>query len=264
MSDFTCISIKREGAVATVSFNRPEKLNTFNRAMRLEFVQAAREVNLDDDIRVVVLTGEGRAFGAGADLNDGDDAAMATGATTEDMLNYEFKPGVMAIADAPKPWVAAINGPCAGVSYSYAMACDLALMADNAFLYMPFATIGLVPDGGATWLLNKLIGNRRAYELMVLGEKVTAEKAVEWGLANRVLPGATFQSDYMAFAQDLANRSPLALQHTKTALRYAESHSLSETITEEARLQRLCIDSEDAISAIHAFFAKETYVWKGK
>jgi len=264
MADFQCVNVERQGAVAIVSFNRPEKLNTFNKAMRLEFVEAARAVNLDDDIRVVILTGEGRAFGAGADLNDGGDSAMASGATTEDMLNYEFKPGVMAIAESPKPWIAAINGPCAGVSYSYAMACDLVLMAENAFLYMPFATIGLVPDGGATWLLNKLVGNRRAYELMALGEKLQAEKAVEWGLANRVLPLEGFRDGCLAFAQDLAGRSPLALQHTKTALRFAESNGLSETITEEARLQRLCIDSEDAIGAIHAFFAKEEYVWKGK
>ena len=264
MTEFETLKIERDGPVATLFFNRPEKLNTFNTTMRQEFVVAARALNLDDSVRAVVLTGEGRAFGAGADLSEGLESNMASGAATEDMLNYEFKPGVLSIATGPKPWIAAINGPCAGVSYSYAMACDLVVMADSAFLYQPFATIGLVPDGGSTWLLNKLVGSRRAYELMILGEKLTADKALDFGLTNKIFPADDFRSEVQIFAQDIASRSPLALRYTKEALRFADTASLGDSITEEARLQKLCIDSEDCGKAINAFFAKEKYEWQGR
>jgi len=179
-------------------------------------------------------------------------------------LNAEYKPGVLAIHHARKPWVAAVNGPCAGISYSYAMACDLVLMAESSYLYQPFVGIGLVPDGGATWLLPHLVGSKRAYELMALGEKVSAEKAVEWGLANRVLADDDFAQASMAFAQDLSERSPLALRYTKEALNFSAAHNLSDTISKEAALQSICIGSADSKEAITAFFEKRTPAWKGK
>jgi len=264
MSEYNTLLIEREGSVARLSFNRPEKLNTFNGEMRREFADAARKLNLDDSVRVVVLTGAGRAFGAGADLSENPGGGLGNGATVEDYLNYEFKPGVLAIANAPKAWIAAINGPCAGVSYSYAMACDMVVMAEDTYLYQPFAAIGLIPDGGSTWLLTKLIGSRRAFELMILGEKLKAEAAREWGLVNRVLPSEGFAEAAMAFAQDIATRSPLAIRYTKEALKNAATTDLSDAISKEAALQRFCIESEDASNAVKAFFAKEDYKWQGR
>ena len=238
MSKYETVNVTRDGAVARVAFARPDSLNAMNGQMRREFYAAAREINMDDAIRVVVLTGEGRAFGAGADLaDDSGGSGIMAGAQTRDDLVHEFKPGVLAIAEAPKVWVAAINGPCAGISYSYAMACDLVVMADDAYLYQPFSAIGLIPDGGSTWLLQKLIGSRRAFELMVLGEKLGADKALEWGMANRVFNKAAFSEEAMAFAEDLAGRSPLALRYTKEALRFAATASLGDTIVKEADLQ---------------------------
>ena len=180
MSDYETVLIEREGRVALVSFNRPEKLNSFNGTLRREFLRAAQEVNADNDVWVVVLTGAGRAFGAGADLSDTSEPAPNGAEGVEDQLNAEYKPGVLAIHHARKPWIAAVNGPCAGISYSYAMACDLMVMAESSYLFQPFVGIGLVPDGGATWLLPSLVGAKRAYELMAFGEKLGAEKAVEW------------------------------------------------------------------------------------
>jgi 2-(1,2-epoxy-1,2-dihydrophenyl)acetyl-CoA isomerase len=179
-------------------------------------------------------------------------------------LNAEYKPGVLAIHHARKPWVAAVNGPCAGISYSYAMACDLVLMAESSYLYQPFVGIGLVPDGGATWLLPHLVGSKRAYELMAFGEKVSAEKAVEWGLANRVLADDGFSQASMAFAQELSERSPLALRYTKEALNFSAAHNLSDTISKEAALQNICIGSTDSKEAITAFFEKRSPAWQGK
>jgi len=265
MPEFDTLNVSRDGAVARVAFNRPASLNAMNGQMRRELFAAARELNLDESIRVVILTGEGRAFGAGADLaEDTGSGGLMVGSQTRDDLIHEFKPGVLAIAEGPKVWVAAVNGPCAGISYSYAMACDLVVMAEDAYLYQPFSAIGLIPDGGSTWLLQKLLGSRRAYELMVLGEKLGAEKALDWGLANRVFATDSFTDDVQLFAQDLAARSPLALRYTKEALRFAVTASLGDTITREAQLQEVCISSEDCPNAVAAFFEKKAYAWKGK
>lgn len=265
MPEFDTLNVSRHGAVARVAFNRPASLNAMNGQMRRDLFAAARELNLDESIRVIVLTGEGRAFGAGADLaEDAGSGGLMVGAQTRDDLIHEFKPGVLAIAEGPKVWVAAVNGPCAGISYSYAMACDLVVMAEDAYLYQPFSAIGLIPDGGSTWLLQKLLGSRRAYELMVLGEKLGADKALDWGLANRVFAKDSFADDVQSFAEDLAARSPLALRYTKEALRFAVTASLGDTITREAQLQEVCISSEDCPNAVAAFFEKKPYAWKGK
>ncbi len=265
MSEYETISIRREGNIGRIAFNRPDKLNTFDTQLRLEFLAAARELNLDDSLRAIVLTGEGRAFGAGADLSEGDPSdGLGIGRVVEDMLNNEYKPGILAIANSTKVWIAAINGPCAGISYSYAMACDVAVMAEGAFLYQPFAQIGLVPDGGSTWLLNKLVGSRRAYELMMLGEKVSPEQALDWGMINRVFPAEGFEASAMAFAKRFADASPLSARYTKEALRIAATATLSQSISAEAALQVHCIDSEDSRNAVEAFFAKKPYEWQGR
>jgi 2-(1,2-epoxy-1,2-dihydrophenyl)acetyl-CoA isomerase len=264
MSDYETVLIEREGRVARVSFNRPEKLNSFNGTLRREFLRAAQEVNADNDVWVVVLTGAGRAFGAGADLSDTSEPAPNGAEGVEDQLNAEYKPGVLAIHHARKPWIAAVNGPCAGISYSYAMACDLMVMAESSYLFQPFVGIGLVPDGGATWLLPSLVGAKRASELMAFGEKLGAEKAVEWGLANRILPDDDFAGHAMSFAQELAGRSPMALRYAKEALAFAATHNLSDAISKEAALQPLCIGSDDAKEAIKAFFEKRQPNWQGK
>jgi 2-(1,2-epoxy-1,2-dihydrophenyl)acetyl-CoA isomerase len=265
MTDYETLTLTRDGAVARLAFNRQSTLNSINITMRRELLAAAREVNLDDSIRIVELTGEGRAFGSGADLSEDDgQGGLMMGERTRDALINEFGPAVSAIVDAPKVWVAAVNGPCAGISYSFAMACDFVVMAQSAFLYQPFAAIGLVPDGGSTWLTEKLIGSRRALEMMVMGEKIPAEKALEWGMVNRVFADDSFRQETAAFLADLALRSPLALRYTKEALRYATTASLSESIVKEAFLQEKCINSEDSSNAIVAFFEKRPYEWKGR
>ena len=265
MTTFETLVVSRTGPMARIAFNRPDTLNAMNTLMRRELLAAARELNLDDSIRVIELTGEGRAFGAGADLAEDDgQGGLMMGERTRDALINEFGPAVTAIADAPKLWVAAINGPCAGISYSYAMACDLVVMAESAFLYQPFAGIGLVPDGGSTWLTERLIGSRLALEMMLMGEKVSSSKALQLGMVNRVFSDDTFRDQTAEFVSDLASRSPLAARYTKEALRYAATSTLAETITKEAHLQEKCINSEDSPNAVAAFFEKRTYEWKGR
>ncbi|EED34139.1 enoyl-CoA hydratase/isomerase [Luminiphilus syltensis NOR5-1B] len=263
MSDYETLEIQRIGSVAKLLLNRPSKMNTFNGTMRREFAMAARALNLDSSVRVVILGANGKAFSAGADLAE-DPEEFGKGDLVHDVLNFEYKPGVMAVAEAPKPWIAAINGACAGVAYSYVMACDLVVMADNAFLYQPFAAIGLIPDGGSTWLLPQHVGSKRAFELMALGEKLRPEKAQEWGLINRVVSADALAEEALTLAQTLAEKSPLALRYTKAALKFSAEHGLADAIGNEAELQRVCIDSEDCQNAIAAFFEKRTPEWKGR
>jgi 2-(1,2-epoxy-1,2-dihydrophenyl)acetyl-CoA isomerase len=262
MSNYETVKVERQGAVAVVSLNRPGNLNSFNGAMRRELLLAVREVNDDDSVRVVILTGMGRAFSAGADLTDMP-ADLST-FRVADQLNGEYKPVMMEIQEAPKPWISAINGACAGVGSALGMVCDLTVMADDAYIYQAFAAIGLVPDGGATWHLARTLGRKRAYEVIVTGEKLRADKCLQWGLCNRVVPAASLLEDTRAWAVEIAAKAPLSLRYAKQALNAALEESVSDTISGEAKLQHLCITSADAQEGMVAFLQKRPPVWQGR
>jgi 2-(1,2-epoxy-1,2-dihydrophenyl)acetyl-CoA isomerase len=262
MSKYEAITIERHGNVAVVSFNRPDSLNAFNAAQRSEIRSAVREVNDDDSVRVVILTGAGRAFSAGADL-----AEMPAGEgefRVEDQLNGEYKPALMEIHEAPKPWISAINGPCAGIGSAFGMVCDLTVMADDAYIYQAFAAISLVPDGGATWHLVRTLGRKRAYEVIVTGEKLRADKCLDWGLCNRVVPADKLLEETLAWAREIADRAPLSLRYAKQSVNAALEESVSDTISGEAKLQHICINSNDAKEGVLAFMEKRAPVWQGR
>jgi len=264
MSDYQTIQIERTGSIALVTLNRPDSLNAFDTSQRQEFVKAAREVNNDDDIRVVVLTGAGRGFSAGADLAEKVSSENATGQATEDFLNADYKLGLLAVRDANKPWISAVNGPAAGIGSAYALACDLVIMADDAYLYQAFAAIGLIPDGGATWHLARILGRQRAYEMIVSGEKIRAERCLELGLCNRVVPAGELVERAIEQAEILVGKAPLALRYAKESLNFALEHTLEEVISNEARLQHKCVDSADAKEGIRAFMGKRDPAWTGR
>lgn len=262
MSDYETVIVERHDSIAVVRLNRPDSLNSFNGALRRELLLAVREVNEDDSIRVVILTGVGRAFSAGADL-----AEMPAGGANfrvEDQLNGEFKPILMEIHEAPKPWISAINGACAGIGSAFGMVCDLTVMAEDAYIYQAFAAISLVPDGGATWHLVRTLGRKRAYEIIVTGEKLPADKCLDWGLCNRVVPAAGLLDDTLAWANEIAAKAPLSLRYAKQALNAAIENSVGNTISEEARLQHICINSDDAKEGVAAFMQKRPPQWQGQ
>jgi 2-(1,2-epoxy-1,2-dihydrophenyl)acetyl-CoA isomerase len=261
MSDYETIMVERHDSIAVVSLNRPDSLNSFNGALRRELLLAVREVNEDDSIRVVILTGVGRAFSAGADL--AEMPAEGKNFRVEDQLNGEFKPILMEVYEAPKPWISAINGACAGIGSAFGMVCDLTVMAEDAYMYQAFAAISLVPDGGATWHLVRTLGRKRAYEIIVTGEKVSAGKCLEWGLCNRVVPAEQLLEDTLAWASDIAAKAPLSLRYAKQALNAAIENSVGKTISEEARLQHICINSDDAKEGVAAFMQKRPPQWQG-
>ncbi len=258
--EYQHIKVSRDGAVAVISFNRPAVRNAIGSLTLEEFTRAANELNADDSVRVVVLTGEGRGFCAGADLTED----LGPDFSVEKQLNEEYKPALMAITEAPKPWISAVNGAAAGVGSAFAMNCDLTVMADDAYIYQAFVAIGLIPDGGATWHLARTIGRKRAYELMVSGDKLPAEKCLALGLCNRVVAAERLLTETLAWAAELADKAPLSLRYTKASLNAAMENDLGDTISHEARLQDKCITSEDAQEGIGAFIAKRKPVFKGR
>ena len=262
MSNYQTVLVERHGSVAVVSLNRPDKLNSFDGALRRELLQAVREVNDDESVRVVVLTGAGRAFCAGADLADMPEDK--TNFRVEDQLNGEYKPILMEIHEATKPWISAINGACAGIGSAFGMVCDLTVMAEDAYMYQAFAAISLVPDGGATWHLVRTLGRKRAYEVIVTGEKIRAEKCLQWGLCNRVVPAASLLQDTLAWANEIAGKAPLSLRYAKQAVNAAIEESVSDTISGEAKLQHICITSKDAQEGVIAFMQKRAPEWQGR
>ncbi len=264
MSTYETIAIERQGPVAIVSLNRPDNLNAINTALRLEMLAAVREVNNDDSVRVVVLTGAGRAFSAGADLGEMPTPSTGGEFYVEDQLNGEYKPALMEIYNSPKPWISAINGACAGIGSAFGMVCDLTVMADDAYIYQAFAAISLVPDGGATWHLARTLGRKRAYEVIATGEKIGAQKCLDWGLCNRIAPADTLLEETVAWATELAGKAPLSLRYAKEALNGAMVNGVDATISDEARLQHICINSDDAKEGVTAFIEKRPANWKGR
>ena len=252
------IKYEQRGAVAVIALSRPESMNAFDTAMRASAVEAFERAREDTSVRVVVFTGEGRCFSAGADLKAGIDRDVAT------ILQAEYRPIQEAIATIPKPVIAAVPGSAAGIGMSMALQCDLLIMADNAFLLSPFTTISLVPDGGLNWMLVRQLGYRRAFQLSVESERISAERCVELGLANKAVPAEKLMDAALDWADALSRRAPLSLAATKQAMRFAMDHDWSRSYDVEAELQGELLGTEDNQEGINAFFEKRPPEFKGK
>ena len=256
MSDI--VKYEQHDAVAVITLHRPEAMNSFNTELRADLSAALQKAHNDESIRVVVLTGEGRTFSAGADLKAGIDKDVT------EILQAEYRPVQEAIANIPKPVIAAIPGSAAGIGLSIALNCDLLIMADNAFMLSPFTTISLVPDGGMNWMLVQQIGYRRAFQLSIESERVAADRCVELGLANRAVPADELQSAALEWAQALAQRAPLSLAATKKVMRFAANNDWGSSYDLEAQLQGELLASDDNKEGIQAFFEKRAPKFTGK
>lgn len=260
MPDYDHVKYEIDGAVAIITINRPDMMNSFDEALRADLYAACEEAANDAGVRAVVLTGEGRSFSAGADLKSGLNSEVSI----EDMLQTEYRPVFESIGRMEKPVIAAVGGSAAGIGMSLALACDLLIIADNAFLLSPFTTISLVPDGGLNWLLVSQVGYRRAFQLSIESERIDAARCVELGLANKTAPAETLVRDAITWAGALAERAPLSMAATKKAMRHAASGSWASTFDIEAPLQKKLRASDDCAEGVAAFFEKRKPEFKGK
>ncbi len=251
---------EQQDAVAIISMNRPDSLNGFTTELCEDLLQAFERAQRDDLIRAVVFTGEGRAFTAGADLKEG----FAGARSTQGKLLFEYGPVLTAIAEIPKPVIAAVPGFAAGIGMSFAMHSDLLIMAEGSFLLSPFTTISLLPDGGANWLLVKQLGYHRAYQLSIESERINAERCLELGIANKVVPADDLRVAAVAWAGELCKRAPLSLAATKKVMRHAMDHDWHSCYSMEAAEQEKLRNSDDAKEGVDAFFEKREANFAGK
>src|SRR4051794_27350565 len=250
-------------AVATVTLNRPEALNALTVEMKVGLREALERAAGDAAVRAVVLTGAGRAFCVGQDLREHADA-LAAGDTALDTVREHYNPIIRAITEIPKPVVAAVNGMAAGAGASLAFACDFRLAADNAGFLMAFARVGLGPDSGASWTLQRLVGYGRATAMLMLAEPVSAEHALEMGLVNAVVPAADLAAAAAELAGKLAQGPTVAYAGIKRALAVAAQSDLPTALDTEAEVQAACGRTVDHLNATNAFLEKRGPVFSGR
>jgi len=256
MSDI--VRYEQRDSVAVITINRPDAMNSFTSALSAELLAALEKAHHDDSVRVVLLTGEGRCFSAGADLKSGFEGRRVFG-----KLQYEYRPVMSAVATMPKAVIACVPGSAAGIGLSLALTCDLLIMADNAFLLSPFTTISLVPDGGLNWLLVRQLGYRRAFQLSVESERIDAARCVALGLANRTAPADRLHAVALDWAQAISRRAPLSIAATKKVMRHAVDHDWASAFDMEAELQQSLVGCADNLEGVEAFFEKREASFKG-
>lgn len=250
-------------AVATLTIDRPDAMNSLTAEVKTALLEALRRAADDPEVRAVLLTGSGRAFCAGQDLREHADNLEA-GRGLADTVRAHYNPIVELIATMDKPVVAAVNGVAAGAGASLAFACDLRIASEKAKFALAFSGIGLAPDSGASWTLQRLVGFGRAAELLLLGEPVDAARALELGLVTRVVPADELLTTARDLAVRLAHGPTRAFGATKRALAHAATHSLAESLAMEADLQDECAATADHREATASFLAKERPVFHGR
>ncbi len=254
---------ERSGSVVTLRLNRPAKLNALNPEMCRTLVHGLLRAGDDRSVRTVVLTGAGRGFCAGGDINYIHDARARGSVPDFEALLTAGKEVCLAIATMPKIVIAAVNGPAAGGGMSLALACDLRIASDQAMFKQAFAQLGLYPDLGATFFLPRLVGLSRASEMFYTSERLSAEEARRIGMVYSVYPHDQFDEAVRKFAEQMAAGPPLAYRDVKRTM-ISEAHlALEQAIDEENRLQRHCFLSEDCAEGLAAFLEKRPPKFRG-
>lgn len=263
-ADYTDISYTVTGSVANIELNRPHALNAWTPQTGAELLHAVERAAADEGVRAVLVTGAGTAFCAGADVKSARESTRAGYPDLSSRLRTHYNPIVMAIREAAKPFVAAVQGPCAGLGVSLALACDLLIASEDAYLLLAFVRIGVMPDAGATAFLVERIGLTRANQLCMLGEKLSAAEAESWGLVNAVHPGDELRSAGEALAERLAAGPTVAIGSMKRALTAAAQSTLRGHLELEAALQHRHGDTADYAEGRAAFVEKRSTAFTGR
>jgi 2-(1,2-epoxy-1,2-dihydrophenyl)acetyl-CoA isomerase len=263
MASYATLELAREGGVATLTLARPDALNSWNDELARELCAAVEELAADDSVRAVVITGSGRAFSAGADVNEGFPTGPDGHWDIHTRLVGIHHPIITGVREMPKPVIAAVNGPAAGIGCALALACDLVIAAESSYFMLAFVKIGLAPDGGASAFVAARAGLGRGLEMALLGDAVPAPKALEWGLANEVVPDEQLASAAAELAGRLAagpTRSYAASKREFNAWAYTQ---LRQQLALEADEQQALAATHDNAEAVAAFLAKRPAVFTG-
>jgi 2-(1,2-epoxy-1,2-dihydrophenyl)acetyl-CoA isomerase len=266
---YESIQFTIQDGIAVLTLNRPERLNSFTQAMHREVRDALDRLQADGSVRVLVLTGAGRGFCAGQDLND---RAVVPGVATSggpgidlgESVEKYYAPLVMTLRTLPMPVICAVNGVAAGAGANLALACDIVLAAKSASFIEAFCKLGLIPDTGGTWVLPRLLGPARAMGLALLGDKLPAEKAEEWGLIWRAVEDEALMTEAMTMAEHFAKAPTKGLAFTKKAMLASWTNTLEQQLQLEAGMMRELGYSHDYREGVAAFIEKRQPRFKGE
>ncbi|TQK07034.1 2-(1,2-epoxy-1,2-dihydrophenyl)acetyl-CoA isomerase PaaG [Herbaspirillum sp. SJZ107] len=261
---YETIQFNIDKGIAVLTLNRPDRLNSFTQAMHREVRAALDQVQADKTVRVLLLTGAGRGFCAGQDLNDRAVEPGAPGVDLGESVEKYYAPLVMTLRTLPMPVICAVNGVAAGAGANLALACDIVLAAKSASFIEAFSKLGLIPDTGGTWALPRLIGPARSMGLAMLGERLPAEKAEEWGLIWRCVPDDALMLEAMAMAEHFAAAPTKGLAYTKKAMLVSSTNTLEQQLALEASMMRELGYSHDYREGVAAFIDKRQPQFRGE
>jgi 2-(1,2-epoxy-1,2-dihydrophenyl)acetyl-CoA isomerase len=254
------VNVETEGGVGWIRLNRPEKMNAIGALTRKQLGEAIKQAERDEAVRVVVLTGSGRAFSSGADVTEmaQEGGGMRTPEDVGNVLRTEYMPMLTRLRTMPKPVIAAMNGPAVGIGASYALACDIRIAVPEAYLLEAFVNIGLAPDGGVSWLLPRLAGTGIAYEMFFTGKPLQAVDAHRLGVINRLVPAEKLEAEVRELAGHLASQPKQAMAAAKRAVTHALESSYEEALEFESYLQEAQAASQEFAEGVQAFLAKRS------
>jgi len=251
------IKVDTEGGVGWIRFNRPDKMNAIGAVTRTQLGEAIKQAERDDAIRVVVLTGSGRAFCSGADVTEmAEGSGMRTPEDVGNVLRNEYMPMLTRLRTMPKPVIAAMNGPAVGIGASYALACDIRIATPEAYLLEAFINIGLAPDGGVSWLLPRLAGTGVAYWMLFAGRPLAAADAERLGVINRMVPAEQLDEVVRELATHLASQPRGALAAAKRAVNHALDSTFEQALEFESYLQEAQAASPEFAEGVASFLAR--------
>jgi 2-(1,2-epoxy-1,2-dihydrophenyl)acetyl-CoA isomerase len=257
------VILERRGGELRITLNRPDAMNAWNKQLGRELLAAVEEAAHDDAVRAVTITGAGRAFSSGADLKAGFDPTPDGHPDVESVLHEVYHPIITGLRRVPKPVLAAVNGPAVGIGASLALASDLIIARESAYFLLAFVNIGLVPDGGSSLLLPERVGLARATEMAMLGERIPAPTALEWGLVNRVVADDGFEQAIDDLAARLASGPTKAYAGIKLQLNSWLFGRMAEQLDLEASLQQQSAASGDFLEGVQAFLEKRPAAFGG-